>query len=205
MNERRPNPRSARGPWGAWRYAALGAAIAVYLSAVAGRAPLAAQGATGRIVPSAASVPAGDEVALTLRVDGVTDLAGFQVGLTWDAALLALEEVAPGDWLATSGRQVETVPPRVTERSLDFLVYTLPPAPDDPRPGVDGGGVLATARFRTRAPGQAIVNLRQLLLTTTANAPILAEVEGATFDIVAAPTPVPPRILLPYAITHARR
>lgn len=196
---RPPATRPVRRHRAAFGVAAWGCLAAIGGLAAAGLAPLRAQGVTGRIVPSAPSVAPGGSITLTLDVAGVADLAGFQVGLTWDAAQLTLEAVTPGDWLASSGRRVEAVEPRVSPRSLDFLVYTLPPAPDDPRPGVDGGGVLATMRLRALATGRADVTLRQLLLTTTDNTPIIADLESAAFDIVAAPTPTPPRILLPYA------
>lgn len=159
-----------------------------------------AQGATARLTPSEPSIAPGGWVTLTLGVGGVTDLAGYQAGIDWDEALIELEAVEPTDWLGTTGRQIETIPPRVTDHSIDFLVYTLPQPPGSSVPGVGGNGDLATLRFRAIAPGQAVVVLRQLLLTNTANEPITADLEAAEFAIIE-PTPVPqPHIYLPYAI-----
>ena len=174
-------------------------AVALAALAPAYRPAAGAQGATARLTPSEPNVVPDGTITLTLSVRGVSDLAGFQAGIDWDDLIVAFEAVEPTDWLGTTGRRIEALPPRETNRTLDFLVYTLAQPPGATIPGVGGDGDLAMVRFRALAPGRAVFTLRQLLLTNTANAPIAVDLESAEVEIVE-PTPVPqPHIYLPYA------
>lgn len=208
-------PRRTRVRWRA-AAAVLAAALAVPAAlALPGALPAAAQGASASLVAPATNVAPGGAVTVTLRAAGVADLAGYQAGIEWDAALLEFDAVTPLDWVTSSGRRMEALEPVATAHSLDFLVYTLPPTPGQPAPGVSGEGDLAAIRFVARAVGRAEITLRELLLTTTANEPIAVARSGATVVIApnTLPTPVPtpthtpgaaPRlhIHLPYAVNR---
>lgn len=159
--------------------------------APSGARPAAAQGATANLTASAAGVAPGESVTITLRVAGVADLAGYQAGIDWDPALLEYRAVTPLDWVATSGRRMEALDPVVTASGLDFLVYTFPPTPGQPAPGVSGDGDLAAIRFVARAAGRAEITLRQLLLTTTANQPIAVALSSAAVTIAPNTLPTP--------------
>ncbi len=161
------------------------------------KAPVATgQEATVHIELSSAEAPtAGEPFTLSLIVDGVTNLGAFQFDLTFDPGVLAVQDVQGGDFLGSSGRQVECLPPRKDVGLIGLTCVTFGATPDGPT----GSGELATITFEPLAAGSSSLRFSRLTLTDPPANPMPARAQnavvtmGSTGATVAEeqPTPTP--------------
>ncbi len=120
------------------------------------------------------AVTVGDTVRASVIVEGVTDLAGYQLTLVWDTDFLRDSEIrVDEEFITSSGRRIEYLEPVWGEDRVTFLLFTTPPGPGSV-PGVDGDGVLIFADFEALAPGETMIELDEALLTDSENSPIEA-------------------------------
>jgi hypothetical protein len=111
------------------------------------------------------AVVVNDTITLALVVEDVANLAGWEVKLSFDPTLLEVTQVAPGPFLASTGRITESLQLVLAAGQLTIGGYTY----GDPEP-VSGAGVLARLTVRGLAAGQAPITLSD---------PILAGMDGS--------------------------
>lgn len=142
-----------------------------------------------------------ETVELTVEVFEVNDLAGFQIHFRWDPELLDyVEAVVREDFLGSTGRRVDYLPPVVQEDGVVVLAYSVPQG--GPAPGASGSGELMTLRLRGLAGGTSAVEMPEVLLTDTLNNEVATDVEGAQI-VVDAPEPETYYAYLPLALKNA--
>lgn len=153
--------------------------------------------------PSSTTVAVGSTVAVTVRVDGVSNLRGVEVHITFDPALLEIVDtdstragvqIALGPFLSPDYPVVNEAD--LTTGHLDFAYSQLPPSVP-----VSGSGVLATITFRGRAAGTSALAFTSVILADAAAAPIPSTTQNGQLTVTSGavttpsavtPTPAPP-------------
>ena len=143
--------------------------------------PAAAQGAVIWLDPATLNLAPGDTGTLDIRVENVIQLAGAEVNLTFDPALLEVVDADPtaegvqiayGDFLS---------PDFVVRNTADLVTgtveYSIACMPLDE--AVSGGGVLACITFRALAEGETRVTIRSALLADMQRQPITVETDSS--------------------------
>jgi hypothetical protein len=154
--------------------------------------PVAAPGAKIRLDPATLDLAPGDVRTLDVRVENVTQLAGAEVRLTFDPALLevvdadpAAEEIqiAHGDFL-----RPDFVVRNVADPVVGTVDYAIACMPADG--AVSGSGVLARVTFRALAEGETVVAIGGALLADVWSQPIAVEIEtGSSGVVIRRPSP----------------
>lgn len=177
---------------------------------VAGRDRASAQGATPtatappgvaieRISPTTQDVSlAQASFQVDVTVEGVTDLGGYEVLITYDSAFVSFVSANDGPFLGSSGRSVLCASPVVqtlagTLRKLQFGCGTLgapPPA------GASGAGLLANIFFHPEATGVATLALDPSL-SDPFGTPKPAVAYGGIATIAPGPTATPTATFTP--------
>jgi len=119
----------------------------------------------------------GDEGELDIRVENVTRLAGVEVHLTFDPALLEVVDVDP----STEGAQIAhgdfLSPDFVAQNTADSangtVDYAIACVPLDK--AVSGSGVLSRLTFRALAEGETLVDISGVLLADVQEQSIAVE------------------------------
>lgn len=159
----------------------LAVALGAFLVVVAGASRAGAQrDARIRISVDTPAAFVGQTVRTAVEVEGMRDLAGYQLTLVWDTSLLRDIEIrVDEEYITSSGRRIEFLEPVWGEDRVTFLLYTRPPGAT-PVPGVDGAGVLIYADFEALEPGEARIELVEALLTDSENTPLEASIDAAS-------------------------
>jgi hypothetical protein len=152
----------------------------------------AAQGAQIWLEPATLDLAPGDVGTLAIRVENVTDLAGAEVSLTFDPALLEVVDADP----ATEGLQIthgdflspDFVVQNTADPAIGTVDYAIACMPLDK--AVSGGGVLARINFRGLAEGETLVTIRSALLADMQRQPIAVET-GSSVVVVTRSGPSP--------------
>lgn len=177
-------------------------ALCGLLVGLAPQAALAQGTAVVSFNPSSTTVAVGSTVNVTVRVDGVSNLRGVEVHITFDPALLEIVDtdstragvqIALGPFLSPDYPVQNDAD--LTAGHLDFAYSQLPPSVP-----VSGSGVLATITFRGRAAGTSALSFTSVILADAAAAPIpsttqngqLTVTSGETTPTPATPTSTPP-------------
>jgi hypothetical protein len=135
--------------------------------------------------PATLELAPGDEGTLDIRVEGVTQLAGVEVHLTFDPSLLEIADADPatvgtqiahGDFLRADFVVLNTANP--SEGTLDYAIACM-----ELDKAVSGGGVLAHVTFRAKAEGETWVTISGALLADTQGKSIAAETESSVVAI----------------------
>lgn len=139
-----------------------------------------------RLDPEVLTLRPGETGEVVIQVDGVTDLAGAEVHLEYDADLLEVVDADPeteGVQIAHGGflpadfvaqNQVD-----LHEGRIDYAVARMPP--HEP---VSGDGPLATVTLRARGKGEGTLALRTILLADPNGNPIEADVVAGRVAVV---------------------
>jgi hypothetical protein len=131
----------------------------------------------------------GEPVSAGVVVSNVTNLGGFQFRLNFNPDVISFSSIDIGDFLGSTGRQVECVPPDVTSSSVTIACTTLGAAPP---PGPDGSGVLAVVNFSAVANGTTALGLTNVKIVTVEAVVIPAATQDGSLDLIlATPTPCP--------------
>jgi hypothetical protein len=108
-----------------------------------------------RIEPSEVTVCAGGVFTVAVQISDAVDLGGFQFDLRYDPDLVQVGQVALGDFLGSTGRDVIPNPPKADIDNdtgiVKFDAMTLPGGPDGPT----GTGDLAHVWLSLRSVGEA--------------------------------------------------
>lgn len=139
--------------------------------------PVAAQGARVWLTPATLDLAPGKVGALEIRVDNVVQLAGVEMSLTFDPALLKVVDADP----ATEGTQIahgdflsaDFVVRNTADPATGTVDYAIACMPLDK--AVSGSGTLARFTFRALAEGETLVAIRSALLADMQQRPIRAE------------------------------
>lgn len=153
--------------------------------------------ATLGFTPSISSVTVGDAFSVEVRIADVADLYAFQFDFAFDPAIVRVDAISEGPFLADWGNGLS--PPAGTfwdpglvdnvAGSVSFVSNVLLGA-IAPGEGATGSGVLASIQFTALASGTGTLTLLNELLVDSILDPIGAQLQGARV-VVEAPGQVP--------------
>ena len=127
--------------------------------------------------PEESSLPLGNEVLLELTVKAGM-LNAFDLTLSYDPAVLALESWSHGDYLSNVA-----VVKKVEEPGLLRIAAT-----QLARPAVSGDGVLLELTFSSTALGESRIEIVEAVLADTHGNKITPETEAGLVSVIQAPT-----------------
>ncbi len=126
--------------------------LMVIVSCLPGSPALAQSTAVVRIEPSALSAQVNQTINLSVRVDNIIDLTGFELHLAFNPSVLEVLQMTNGGFVASDFIAQNTFDN--TSGTLDYGAAQMN------RPPAQGSGVLLNITFRARANGNSSVNLR---------------------------------------------
>ena len=142
------------------------------------------------VSPESQDVPQGATTTVDLRIEGVSDLYGASVRLSFDPTVLQVVDYDP----ANSGVQIEpgsfpdagqgyvaTNSVNNTTGEINYAVTLLNPAPP-----VSGDGLLARIAFQGVSQGTSPVDFTSVLLSDEASQPISAGWQNGSVTVTAA-------------------
>ena len=149
-----------------------------------------AQGTRMWLSPATLDLAPGAVGTLEVRVEDVAQLAGAEVSLTFEPALLEVVDAEP----ATPGTQIAhgdfLSPDFIVRNGVDSATgtvdYAIACMPLDK--AVSGSGVLARLTFRALAEGETYVTVRSALLADMQKQPIPVET-GSSVVVINRPGP----------------
>ncbi|MBF6601105.1 MAG: hypothetical protein IVW36_11405 [Dehalococcoidia bacterium] len=156
----------------------------IALSAVLSGSPLASAAGPATVKPQVIR-GAGDAVTVNILTQGVENLGGYQLVLSWDPALVKFENIQNTQFLGTSGRRPDCPPPVTQAGAVRLACVTFNPATPGQAPsltqvaGVAGDGTLAKAQFRLVKSGKLQFRLTHVILVN----PLGTEIPSTTSDI----------------------
>lgn len=172
---------------------ALGALLLPLLAGMV--VPAQAQGTTiVKIAPATTTVAVNGTVVVTVAIEGVSNLAGAEVHLSFDPALLEVADadagtagvqIAHGNFLSpdfVAQNQVNT-----TTGMIDYAIAQMPP-----HAAVNGTGTLANITFKAKAAGTSALTLVTVLLADPNGGNIAVTAQSGSLTITPpATTPAP--------------
>lgn len=123
--------------------------------------------ATIKVSPSTKRVPiSAGNFTMDIVAQDITNLAAYQVELTYNPAIVHVVSVSPGPFLGSTGRTISPVGPIIDNNlgKVTFGAFTF-----GTQPGVNGTGVLATVTFQPRARGTSTLHLQNLQVADPAS------------------------------------
>lgn len=153
--------------------------------ALTGVSPVLAADAVVRIDPAAASVALNQTVAVNVQIDNVTGLFGDEFEISYNAALLEVQDADP----AKAGVQIALgsflKPDFVAKNEVDtaagkirFSVTQVSPSV-----AVSGSGVLATITFKGKADGTSAITFNTANLSTSGGLAIARTLQNGTVAV----------------------
>jgi len=171
--------------------------------------PLAqAQGQTLVLVsPSLLTSQPNETFNLAVQVQNISDLTAFEIHLSFNAAVLEVQQVSNGGFVAADF-PVQNVYDN-NSGTIDFAVAQMN------RPAAQGSGVLVNITFRAKAAGDSLLSVRPtqaapggMLFSNQNGSPIAVSWAGAAVTVGAGtpstpvtPTPVTPTPVTPTPVT----
>jgi len=154
--------------------------LAVVLLLMAGVSPANAQLPTVRLDLPTDPAETDERINIAVTVDDVTNLGAFEFRVAFEPAVLQAEEVEPGPFLGSSGREVNCLPANIEEGSVRLVCVTLGATPAGPT----GSGVLGTVSFKALQAGVSPLRFERLLLTDPPGQQVAAASEDASITVV---------------------
>lgn len=170
--------------------AALAILLPISLSAAVLAAPQTGAAGLLWLNPASSNAPIGDDTALVIQLDGVTNVYAAEMNLAFDPAILAVVDADAGK----DGVQIATgscpSPDFVVANSADNTAGTIAYALTqlNPTPPCDGGTV-ATITFTCLAEGSSAVSFTHSLLSDPDGFIIAATTQDATLNCYEPNTP----------------
>jgi hypothetical protein len=141
--------------------------------------------ATVRVVPASRDVDTQATYTLTVTVEDAEDLGGFEFDLTFDPALLRVDDVTLGDFLGSTGRNTGELGPDIDN---DAGVATYGAFSFGSEDGPNGTGTLAIVEFTTYVtPGVSALNLQNVQIINTDTQTQAVQAIGGSVTILAGP------------------
>ena len=149
---------------------------------------LTQQDPTVRIDPPQSTVTVGENFAVSVMIDGASNLGAFQFDLLYVPAIVTVDAVTLGDFLDSTERSVSSVGPNIDNEAgrVTFGAWSL-----GQQPGPDGTGELATISFTAQGVGDSLLDLREVLVLNTAGGDQGGSAEDGTVVVGEAPTSTP--------------
>lgn len=151
-----------------------------------------------RFDPPASSVAPGAVFAVNVLVDNVTDLGGYEFTVTFNPAVVHVQNVTLGPFLSATGRTTAALGPDTDNvaGTFTFGAYSFGSAA-----GVNGTGTVAQVTLQAMASGNSALTFTKAQLIDT-QAAVLGPLTMTPGSVaVSGPTPTPtsgrPRIYLP--------
>lgn len=155
-----------------------------------------------RIDPTATAIAVEQAVTLSIKIDGVSDLAGAEIHLAFTPGVLEVVDADPGQagvQIANGGMlQADFVAQNIADNAagtIDFAMAQIN------RPGVTGSGTLAVITIKGKSVGLSPVAFRGtqaaptgVILTDTSGASIIAATQPGSVHVpgpVGTPVPLP--------------
>jgi Cohesin domain/PEP-CTERM motif len=140
------------------------------------------------IEPASNAVVTGSSFFLDVNITGVTDLFSFSFDLSYDPALLAVNEVVEGGFLPSAGGTFFSAGDPPAGGSVTNIFDVLLGA----FPGVDGDGTLARINFTALAAGVSTVSLSNLfMLDSTVSGISASTLDASVTASVPTASPIP--------------
>ncbi|MFQ6058289.1 MAG: cohesin domain-containing protein [Anaerolineae bacterium] len=116
------------------------------------------------IEPAVSSPLPGDTFTVTIAIDNVQDLGNFELEMTYYTSVVHVEDVALGDFLGSTGRQVTPLGPEIDNETglMRFGAFSV-----GEEPGPTGSGALAIVTLSAQANGESPLHLQNVQLTNT--------------------------------------
>ena len=141
---------------------------------------VAGQGTRMWLEPATLDLAPGDEGTLEIHIGNVTELAGAEVHLTFDPALLEVgdadpstegTQIAHGDFLSPDFIVQNTADP--ANGTVDYAIACI---------GLDktasGSGILSRITFHALAEGETLITISGVLLSDAQGQPIAVETDS---------------------------
>ena len=96
------------------------------------------------------------------------DVASAPMQIQFDPRILRLNDVVPGDFLASDGQQPVFTKNIISDSGSAIIQLNRTPG----TPGVNGGGVLVTLNFQAIARGMTVVNIPGLMVRNSQGQPV---------------------------------
>ena len=142
------------------------------------------------IEPSSQSVAPGQSFTCNVEVSGVENMGAFEFKLRFAPDVLEAEGVSLGGFLASTGRQVAAVGPKIDNKAgtISLGEYSL-----GDKAGPDGSGVLAVVAFKALKGGRSPLDLVSVIVADVDGNTLLATPKGGVVDVIeGAPTVTAP-------------
>jgi LysM repeat protein len=138
-----------------------------------------------KLLPEVQSVDVGQMTTVTLRVENVQDLYGYQVNITFDPALLEVIDADPGKQGVQVGLGTFISPDYVPKNDADNNAGTIECVVSQvaPSTAANGSGALLTISFRGKSAGVSTVQLDPLILASAQGTEIPANIYNATISV----------------------
>ncbi len=134
-----------------------------------------------RIDPPVSAVQQGSgPFTVTVAIDNVTNLGGFEFELAYNPAVVHVRDIHLGPFLGSSGRQVQPLGPEIDNQRgwAHFGGMSTGNAP-----GATGSGKLALITLLPRAEGESVLDLQEVKLSTPDGTPITTDVQDGKVRI----------------------
>lgn len=176
--------------------------LTLLVAPVAVPSGLAQGGSAIRLIASPGQIDPGQTTTVTLKLENVSHLYGVEVILTFDPAVLEVQDAEAGQ----SGVQVTLG----SFLSPDYVVYNaannatgvidIAFTQTAPRQPVSGSGVLATIAFKGKLSGTSVLGFQQVMLSNTDGESIPVSPYGASVTVgPGGPTDTPTPTVTPGA------
>jgi LysM repeat protein len=154
-----------------------------------------ASGTTTLVSPATTQVVIGNKTTVDIRVENVSDLFGVEVHLTFDPALLEVEDADGGQ----AGVQISSGPflnpfftaQNTVDPATGKIDFSISQGPSDA--AASGSGVVATITFKGKAVGTSALSFTSVVLAAPGGVPITSAKQGGSVtvapDVTATPTP----------------
>ncbi len=136
-----------------------------------------------KIDPASRSVDPGETFSVTVAIENVSDLGGFEFELTYDPSVVTATNVLLGPFLGSTGRSVGELGPTFGTGSLTYGAYSW-----GANPGPDGDGVLATITLPAINTGASTLHLQNVAAAEPDGAPIPIRTEDG--EVIVGPPEV---------------
>ena len=133
------------------------------------------------LLPASIQVAPGAVFTETVRLQDAANLGVFQATLNYNPAIVRVEAVTIGPFLASTGRTAVPVGPTIdnTVGKVTLGAFTF-----GSQPGVSGAGDLAVVRFRAVANGQTTLTFHEAGLSDPQGEPLtVGSLTGATVNV----------------------